>query len=111
MFRIAVGLLALAALGVQAQAADMRVPAPSRAAAPAYVPFSWTGFYIGGNVGYGWADASATVTALGVTATGTDNLNGIVGGGQLGYNWQSGSLVWGIEADIQATGQDTSASA
>jgi outer membrane immunogenic protein len=112
MKRIVASLFALATLGVQAHAADMRVVAPmSRAPAPVYVPFSWTGFYVGGNIGYGWADANATVTAFGVTATGTDKLNGVVGGGQIGYNWQNGNLVWGIEADFQGTGQQLTSTA
>ena len=90
-----------------AYAADMPVKAAQRTIAPA---FSWTGFYAGVNLGYGWARASATSTVTGgtlagSTVTGSSNMNGINGGGQVGFNYQTGAIVWGIEADIQASGQ------
>ncbi len=83
-----------------ATAADLSPP-------PAYVPapqvFSWTGFYIGGNAGYGWTNGSGTLT----TATGTESFtvsgNGFLGGAQAGYNWQVGPAVFGAEADFQGT--------
>src|SRR5205085_2849101 len=62
---------------------------------------------IGANVGYSWGRADATV--LGLTAS--ENLNGIVGGGQLGYNWQTGNWVLGIEVDAQATAQKATTTA
>jgi outer membrane immunogenic protein len=61
---------------------------------------SWTGFYVGGNVGYGWADA----TLNGVGRSGS--LQGVVGGGQIGYNWQTGQFVFGVEGDFQGSDQD-----
>ncbi|MDO9414385.1 MAG: porin family protein [Pseudolabrys sp.] len=85
-------LLVLGATGTVASAADM--PRPSYSKAPAYVApayYDWTGFYIGANAGYGWAPNFAT------------DAKGFVGGGQLGYNWQAGSLVFGLEGDIQYT--------
>ena len=39
------------------------------------------------------------------TATLTDNLKGMIAGGQLGYNWQSGNFVWGLETDLQWSDQ------
>ena len=98
-------LLAAAALTAMSQvatAADLpaRPPAPM---APMYSPapaFSWAGFYIGANAGYGWANTSAD------GIPGSSNLDGFVGGGQIGYNWQMASpLVLGVEADFQGTGQ------
>jgi outer membrane immunogenic protein len=75
--------------------------------APAVVApvFSWTGFYLGANLGYGWNDGDGTITVAGfgsgpVTGSG----NGILGGGQIGYNWQTGPIVFGVEADIQGSG-------
>ncbi len=90
-----------------AYAADMPMKAAQRTIAPA---FSWTGFYAGVNLGYGWARASATSTIAGgtlagATATGSGNMNGINGGGQVGFNYQTGAIVWGVEADIQGSGQ------
>jgi outer membrane immunogenic protein len=77
--------LMLGATGA-ASAADLPRKAPSYVA-PSY--YDWTGFYIGANAGYGW------------TTTFAGNPRGFVGGGQLGYNWQTGNFVVGIEGDIQ----------
>lgn len=79
----------LPALAVAASAADIPLKAP----APAYYApyFSWTGFYAGINGGYGWSDSFA------------DNAKGGVYGGQVGYNWQIGSFVLGVEGDFQGT--------
>jgi outer membrane immunogenic protein len=73
--------------------------------------YNWTGFYIGGNIGYSWGRSSDTSTltngagtVLFVSADKT-NLNGVVGGGQIGYNWQMQNWLWGLEADIQGTGE------
>jgi outer membrane immunogenic protein len=60
----------------------------------------WTGFYVGGNVGYGVAGLTDSAP-LAVTT----NMTGIIGGVQAGYNYQISSVVLGIEADIQASGQ------
>jgi outer membrane immunogenic protein len=57
-------------------------------------PFSWTGFYIGVNGGWGWSDLSSTNFANG---------NGGMFGGQAGYNLQMGQFVGGIEADLDGT--------
>jgi outer membrane immunogenic protein len=107
MRSFAAALVASAALGFglaqNASAADLRRPAP------AYVPppFSWTGFYIGANIGGG----AARFTALdydGIWDFGdfTTNHVGWTGGGQAGFNYQAGSLVFGIEVDINATSFD-----
>jgi outer membrane immunogenic protein len=60
----------------------------------------WTGFYVGGNVGYGVAGLTDSAP-LAVTT----NMTGVIGGIQAGYNYQISSVVLGIEADIQASGQ------
>jgi outer membrane immunogenic protein len=57
---------------------------------PAYYPLLWQGWYAGVHLGYGEADAA----------------DGFLGGGQIGYNWQKGALVYGIEGD--ATWSDIS---
>jgi outer membrane immunogenic protein len=112
MRRIAVVLVAaVSACGGQAaSAADLAVKAPVYKAVPMAV-WSWTGFYIGGNVGYSWGNSDSTETITnGVGATlftnsGSFKLNGPIGGGQIGYNWQSDNWVYGVEGDIQASGQ------
>lgn len=119
---IAAGAIAITS---SALAADMPLKAP-----PLPV-WSWAGFYAGVNVGYGWASDPTTLTdststtltrvddadtptpifiPLGTTtasAAGSGNIDpeGWLGGIQGGYNWQSRSLVFGIEGDIQASGQ------
>jgi outer membrane immunogenic protein len=97
-------LLVLPCVGL---AADVRpVPAPP----PVYVPrvFDWTGLYIGGNIGYGSASVSTTATLLGVSATASETLTGVIGGVQLGGLMQWGFLVVGAEGDFQGSGQKKS---
>jgi outer membrane immunogenic protein len=103
---VAAGLLL--GLSAVAVAAPKKKPPPP----PPLPAWSWTGFYVGGNLGYGWGSSnvnlafidSVTSLVLG-TAAGTVNPNGVIGGGQIGYNWQSGNWVAGLEADIQGSGQ------
>jgi outer membrane immunogenic protein len=106
---------ALAALGFGnvAVAADIAVQVPAYKAPPPVSVYSWTGFYIGGNAGYGWGESS-TVALSPDNGAGQELLgrltpstpasfrsSGFVGGGQLGYNWQlNRSWVAGVEADF-----------
>src|ERR1700745_3099832 len=81
-----------------ANAADLYRAAPSDI--PAYVPATnWAGFYVGINGGYGFngQDPAANPDVKGL---GTMKLSpeGGFGGGQIGYNFQSGNLVYGVEA-------------
>ena len=112
MKRLLIGIAAAASLfATGALAADLPAKAPVYTKAPAYVEpiYDWTGFYIGGNVGYSWgrsSDASTIANGAGTvlfTSTDRTDLNGIVGGGQIGYNWQMQSWLFGLEADIQGT--------
>lgn len=108
-------LVATVAFGFGSIANAADIPLKARPmAAPVY---SWTGFYAGGNVGYGWGTSSigsAVTPAAGpVFDTGSDrtNVNGVIGGLQAGYNWQTGALVLGLETDIQISGQNGSGTA
>jgi outer membrane immunogenic protein len=109
-----------------ASAADMALKA-----APATPVWSWAGPYLGANVGYGWASDPSTLTDTTTTtrtreddadtptpiftplgtatavAAGSGRVrpNGALGGFQAGYNLQSNSFVYGLEGDIQITGQ------
>jgi outer membrane immunogenic protein len=138
---IAAGILALSA--GMGSAADMRMPVKAKpVVAP---PYSWSGFYIGGNAGYGWGQATtdqtvqtqdfATLRAfsaggaplaalggialpfVGPTTTVTSgassraNVDGFVGGGQIGYNWHfDRSWLVGLEADFQGSTQQGASS-
>ncbi|RDJ25286.1 porin family protein [Bosea caraganae] len=103
-------LSGVAALGILAAGAASAADLPSRkgpVAAPYYPPaFTWTGFYIGANAGYAWGQVDSS--ALG-TLNSFDDPDGFVGGGQVGYNYQIGQWVLGVEADFQ--GADLKATA
>lgn len=89
------GMAGTAVVGT-ASAADLarRPPPPiTKAPPPAYVPFTWTGFYIGANGGYDFGRSKWS----GLPAN--FNVNGGMFGGQIGYNWQFGQFVWGLEGD------------
>ena len=110
MKRIFIGIAAIACLlTTGAFAADLAARPYTKA--PVYVDagYNWTGFYVGGNIGYSWGRSNDTSTLTNgagtVVFTSIDrtNLDGIVGGGQIGYNWQTQNWLWGVEADIQGT--------
>jgi len=87
-----------------AQAADMPIKAP-RYIEPAA---SWAGWYIGAHAGAAWqkSDVNSDATFLDLDSKSLIPFNsasisktGFIGGGQIGYNWQHGNFVFGIEAD------------
>jgi outer membrane immunogenic protein len=89
--------------------------------APAPAPtcdYSWTGFYLGVNVGYGWGDADTRFEflpneiAFNVLNQSHDaDPDGVIGGGQIGFNWEWNKwLVLGVEADFQGSDIDGSRS-
>jgi outer membrane immunogenic protein len=92
-----VSLLALVAAGA-AGAADLprRTEMPTKA--PAYLAqaYNWTGPYLGINAGGGWGRSSFD----GTPPTGDFNVSGALIGGTLGYNWQAGAIVYGLEGDL-----------
>ena len=103
-FRL-VSAVALVLAAGAAHAADMPVKAPIVKAPP--LP-SWAGFYAGVNAGYSFGHDSYTNIQPGLDS-GTTSITaptGAVLGGQLGYNWQLGNVVLGLEGDAQWTGQD-----
>lgn len=85
------------AFGATAKAADI-VEAPA--------VFDWTGFYIGGNIGYAFGGddrvgINETPPAFDGGQVGDLSLNGIFGGPEVGYNFQAGSVVFGVEGDFE----------
>jgi outer membrane immunogenic protein len=63
------------------------------------IPFTWTGFYAGANGGLGFGSHCWNFYELapGLQDQGCDNVTGGLGGGQLGFNWQTGRTVLGLE--------------
>jgi outer membrane immunogenic protein len=118
MKRILIASAAFASLLTATSASAADLPVYSKAPVVAAV-YDWTGYYIGTNLGYSWGRGSTdgnvtgtrTVTVAGaapvVTAlaalplTGRADVNGFIGGGQLGYNWQREKWLFGLEGDIQ----------
>ena len=109
----------LVASVVPALAADLSVKARPM---PAPIPvWTWDGFYIGINGGYSWGRSRTSVNYFnsvtgapiippaGSITDASFNINGGVFGGQIGYNWQFSSWVFGLEADAQWSGQKGSA--
>ena len=98
MKKILLASVALFGFAGAASAADLPTraapPAPVFAAAPV---FTWTGFYVGVNAGYGWSNDDFDA----FDAADIDDDGGFVGGAQVGYNYQIGSFVVGLEGDIQ----------
>jgi outer membrane immunogenic protein len=82
----------------------------AQTAAAAPPPSPWTGFYVGANFGYSWGQVGTDYRSVGGGGTGLNsdsgNVNGVIGGGQVGYNYRlNQSFLVGFEADIQTSGQ------
>lgn len=111
MKRMLMGIATVASLlATSALAADL--PMRTYTKAPMYIEsvFNWTGFYVGGNFGYSLGRSSNTETisnsltgAIVATGTSRDNVNGVIGGGQFGYNWQMSNWLVGLEGDFQGS--------
>jgi outer membrane immunogenic protein len=95
MKRLCSALIGLMALTGTAAAADLArpVPAPYYKAPPAYVAYNWSGFYVGINGGGAWGTSKWDLN-------GGRNISGGLVGGTVGYNYQFGQAVFGVEGDI-----------
>ena len=85
-------VLAAISIGTAAQAADLSYRQPYTVNQPLNA-LSWAGPYLGGTLGYSWGTVDNNPTRP----------SGFEGGGEAGYNWQSGNVVFGIEGDISAS--------
>src|SRR5215216_2462591 len=107
---IAVIVASMAAFVQSGSAAD--IPARGARVAPMQAPvvaaYSWTGCYVGGNVGYGWAPTDWT--PIGSSATRSHDATGVVAGGQLGCDFQTANVVFGLEGMFDWSGMDGSSS-
>lgn len=101
---------AIVAFGTStAMAADLGAM-PTKAYAMAAAPWSWTGAYVGLNAGYAWGNSDATplhdgqfgkINGVDISAPPVSaRPQGFIGGGQIGYNWQTGPWVLGAELDF-----------
>lgn len=92
------------ALTGSALAADL----PMRAPPPVYIPpvpiFSWTGIYVGGQVGYGWGTQKANLALPdGSILYNSYSAEGVIGGAHVGYNYQINQWVLGLEGSVDGT--------
>ena len=96
--------LGVLALATGAQAADLGPPTVNKS--PPLPPRSWTGFYVGANVGAAWGHSAISNDPgpLWLTAPGNANATNVIGGVQGGYNWQINNVVLGVEGDFSLTG-------
>jgi opacity protein-like surface antigen len=110
----------------EAAAAKKTASAVYKAPPVAYVEPSWTGFYIGANAGGVWSRSdlhwttssfgllpggAAEAAAIDTAAAGKIESSGFVGGGQVGFNYQTQWVVFGIEADFNGIGMSGSRTA
>ena len=100
LLSLGIAVASVVTSAMSAPAADLPARSNSQSfyTAPTELPFNWTGFYAGINGGYTWGQSSWTDQAVGASS-GNFNTSGGLVGGQLGYNWQTGAVVFGIETD------------
>jgi outer membrane immunogenic protein len=92
---------ALIAVASPTFAADLAM-APAEPVAPVVLPFNWSGFYIGADIGYSWASVDSSFESPFETNLDIGpNADGVVGGLYVGYNAQFGQIVVGLEADAE----------
>jgi outer membrane immunogenic protein len=110
MKRLATGAVAVALIGTPALAADMAVPGPSYyPAKPPPAIYDWGGIYVGGNIGGGMLLDSVSQNGLstgGFDLAGSGNLRpaGVIGGAQIGFNYEFAPWVVGLEGSWSDSG-------
>ena len=98
LIKAGVAAVALLATPFAAVAADIRPPIYKSMPRSVISYYNWTGFYVGGTVGYGSGTSDWSLDAIGLAAVDTSP-KGMIYGVTVGYNWQAGSIVYGLEAD------------
>src|SRR5215475_1896597 len=113
--RVALAAATLAGLAGSAIAADLSARAPAPYQPPPAPPpvFSWTGCYVGANIGGGWAskssnDVSGFVTGVPGADLGSHTASGVIGGGQIGCDYQAGIWVFGVQGMFEGSGMEGS---
>ncbi len=103
--RFLLSTTALLAAAGSTLAADLPYREPPPAYAPPVPIFTWTGLYLGGQIGYAWGTDNYNVFAPYASSYGRNfSPNGIVGGAHVGYNLQMNQIVLGLEGDVEGTG-------
>ncbi len=102
---VAASVAAIVGVAGAANAADLYHSAGGYKDAPVVIAPTWTGFYIGASIGGAWADIKTDdpygyFNYYSHNYGWTDSVSGFLGGGQVGYNWQSGAFVFGVELDL-----------
>ena len=98
MKKIALAVSALLMGSMSASAADLAAR-PYTKAPPMAVAYNWSGFYAGINGGWGSSRQRWDETSLGIALSeGSHDATGGTVGGQVGYRWQAGTWVFGVEA-------------
>jgi outer membrane immunogenic protein len=131
MKKLGLAALVLSLSSVSGVAADLAPRIYTKAPAMIDAGYEWSGFYIGGNAGYSWGRArtdgaltgtqnvsvfrtagptliSSVNSALALPLTGRTAINGFIGGGEAGYNWQRAQWLFGVEADFQGSDERAS---
>jgi outer membrane immunogenic protein len=90
------GVVMTCVLTGSAMSADM--PTKSPVSRPEV--FSWSGFYLGGHLGYGLSSSQWDNFNVAPFIFGSGTFDGALGGLQMGVNWQTGAMVFGVEADF-----------
>src|SRR6516162_2811438 len=134
--RVVIAFFATSLTAGMSFAADWPLMGPQFYPSVPLTPVEWTGIYFGVNAGYGWASGSSTTvfgggltnaglpappgtttplgrgaTELGGTALfSSSSARGGIAGGQIGFNWQAGMVVFGAELDAQWSGQSNTVS-
>jgi len=100
MKKFLLGTVALAALAAPASAADLAARPYTKAPPPMLAAvYDWSGFYIGANGGWGSGYNSwDSLAPFAVGPEGSHDATGGTIGGQVGYRWQAGTWVFGVEA-------------
>ncbi|WP_291842132.1 outer membrane beta-barrel protein [Bradyrhizobium sp.] len=114
MKKFLLGVVALVALAAPAAAADLAARPYAKAPPMIAALYNWSGFYVGANGGWGSSHKcwDFLPVAGGVSPEGCHNATGGVAGGQIGYRWQAGTWVFGLEgqgnwADLKGRNRST----
>jgi outer membrane immunogenic protein len=92
----AAAFMAMTGMAMTGAASAADLPQPYYTAPAPLSAYSWTGPYLGGNLGYQWGSVSSNPTKP----------SGVAGGVQGGYLWQTGRFVFGGEGDLQLSNAD-----